>query len=450
MSKTIVLPPQAPRYRSILRLQRFMKDPIPFMNDNLARYGDTYSFSLRYNKVNILTVDPDLIQHILRKNVDNYEKPDGSTSALAQFLGKGLLVATGAEHARQRKTIAPVFRPRALSNLTELMSAELDRYFGEVDGRLEGSPVVTIDDEMRRLTFRVMCKAIYGDDMDAARMERFSGRFQTLQAFLTKVVRVPSLMRWYDVNGKARHYRAIARDNADDLLEIIAARRSRAPQDDLLGLLAESRYEDTELGMTDRQLLEETLILFVAGHETAANILSWIFYLLARHPEAVERIRAEERAVLGGRRPEFSDLMKMEYLTQVIDECLRLYPPSWITDRVAKRDDRYGGFDIPAGARVIPFIYGLHHSPKLWTDPEAFDPGRFTKENRKARHNFAHMPFGAGPRMCIGRHFATMEMKMVVLAMIGRYRFRLVPGQKIAILPAVTLKPRYGIKLELS
>ena len=135
MSQQATLPPQAPRYRSILRLQRFMKNPIPFINENLDRYGDTYSFSLRYNKVNILTVDPDLIQHVLRKNVDNYEKPDGSTSALAQFLGKGLLVATGDAHTRQRKMVAPIFRPKALSDLVQLMDGEMDAYFERMDRR---------------------------------------------------------------------------------------------------------------------------------------------------------------------------------------------------------------------------------------------------------------------------------------------------------------------------
>ncbi len=449
MTQQTTLPPRAPRYRSILRLQRFMDNPIPFMNENLERYGDTYCFSLRYSKTNILTIDPDVIQHILRKNAENYEKPVEGTDALARFVGTGLLLASGEAHTRQRKLMAPGFRPKKLSKLISLMDREIDQYFDAFDKRVNLNNEFTIDDEMRALTFKVMAKAIFGNDMSSEMIDAFSKRFQTLQDFLVKLVRIPALMKWYNLNGKTKHYEKLAHENNQVILDIVARRRERALEDDLLGMLMGCTYENSEEGMSDKQLQNESLILFVAGHETAANILSWIFYLLKKHPETIDKIKTEASDILEGRLPDFGDLLKMEYLSQVIDECLRLYPPSWITSRVALEDDEVNGFKIPKGARVIPFIYGLHHSEKLWPNAEEFDPSRFTRENRVGRHNFAHMPFGAGPRMCLGRNFAMMEMKMIILKFINRYDFSLVEGQKVSMLPGVTLKPRGGIRFRM-
>jgi len=450
MTKTAVIPPRAPRYKSIIRLQRFMKNPIPFMNDNLAKYGDTYSFSLRYNKSNILTIDPEVIQHILRKNADNYEKPEETSDSFGRFIGEGLLIARGKKHTDQRKLMAPGFRPRSLSNLIDLMDHEIDNYFDELDTRITDSVPITIDDEMRNLTFRVMSKANYGDDMDQIAIQKFSKRFQEIQSLLVKLARLPSLLKFYNATGKTKYYDDIAKENDQVLLDIISRRREEDPKDDLLGMLMASKYENSEDGMSNQQLKDESLVLFVAGHETASNILSWIFYILSKHPETIQRIKSEFESLLEGQVPTFGDLMKMEFLGQVIDECLRMYPPSWITSRIAKEDDEINGFFIPKGSRVIPFIYGLHHNKKLWENPDQFNPKRFSKEARMKRHNFAHMPFGAGPRMCIGRNFAMMEMKMIVIKLLKRYDFSLVPNQKIAMLPAVTLKPRYGIKLNFS
>ncbi len=445
---TFNLPPRAPRYRSILRLQRFIQNPIPFMNENLQKYGDTYCFSLRYSKINILTINPDLIQHILRKNVANYEKPIIHTDVLGEFIGKGLLLATGEQHTTQRKLMAPGFRPKSLGSLVDLLHTEIDNYLDEMDQQLPDNKIVDIYQEFRKMTFRVMAKAIYSSCMDDQEIKQFHHNFTELQDFFTNLVRVPSLIRYYNFTGKTKTYKKIAAKNNNKLIQIAADRRTKSPKDDLLGMLMEAKYDDGSQ-MTNKQLQEESLILFIAGHETASDILAWIFYLLDKHPATIQKIKAEKERVVGAKKASFTDLFQMEYLSQVINECLRLYPPSWITDRIAKEADEILGWNIPKGARVIPFIYGLHHSDKLWSDPEVFNPERFTKENRKDRHNFAHMPFGAGPRQCIGRHFAMMEMQLIVLKMLERYTIRIDPTQKIDVLPLVTLRPKYGMRLIL-
>jgi len=447
MTKKLNLPPRTPSYQSLLRIQRFMKNPIPFMNRNLKKYGDTYCFSLRYSKINIITIDPDIIQHFLRKNEDNYKKPVADNEVLGHFVGKGLLLATGERHAAHRKLMAPGFRPKSIDKLIGLMDEQIDRYFLEMDKRIEKNPTLIIDHEFSDLTFRVMTRAIYGDDMNQDEISAFSDRFQNLQKMMIKLVRIPRLLKFYQMTGQTKFYEQVARDNNAYLNQLIAARRKQQPKEDLLGMLLTCRYEDSDEGMSDDQLREETLTLFVAGHETAANCLSWIIYILGKHPEVIKKILAERDEIIGDQVPEFSRLLQMDYLNRVFDECLRIYPPSWITNRIAMEDDHVNGFDIPKGARVIPFIYGLHHSEKLWPDAENFDPDRFTKEGRKDRHNFAHMPFGAGPRMCIGRHFATLEMKMIILKMLQKYQFTLVEDHKVELLPSVTLKPANGIKI---
>jgi cytochrome P450 len=420
------------------------------MKDNLAKYGDTYCFSLRYNKTNILTVNPEIIQHVLRKNAQNYEKPVAHTDALGEFIGKGLLIATGEYHTRQRRMIQPSFHRKKLSKLVETLDLEIDRFFENLDRQVVDNQKVELNETFRQMTFRLMAKSIFGKSMDLPVIEKFFKNFTTLQDFLNQLVRMPSLLKWYNFTGKTKEYSRLSDENNALIKNAIQSRRKEGGEhDDILDMLINSVYEDTKTGMSDQTLQEESLVLFVAGHETASNILSWIFYLLQQNPIAISKIQLEYQAICGDGKPTFDDLMRMEYLMRVIFEALRIYPPSWITDRIAKEDDEIEGFFIPKGARVIPFIYGLHHSEKLWNNPEVFDPERFTKAQIKERHKFAHMPFGAGPRMCIGRNFALLEMQMVVLKMLERYNFDLVKGQKIELLPAITLKPRNGIWMNL-
>ena len=204
-NNTYHLPPKSPRYRSLIRLQRFIQNPIPFLNDNIKKYGDTYTFSLRYSKINILTINPDIIQHILRKNVANYEKPISHSDALGRFIGKGLLLATGEEHTRQRALMAPGFRPKKMGALVDLMDNEIELYFEELDQRIKENSQINIATEMKAMTFRVMSKAIFSDDMTKDMIEDFSQRFDTLQDFFVKLVRLPALMKWYNLNLSLIH-----------------------------------------------------------------------------------------------------------------------------------------------------------------------------------------------------------------------------------------------------
>jgi cytochrome P450 len=230
------------------------------------------------------------------------------------------------------------------------------------------------------------------------------------------------------------------------LMRYIKERRQQAPGQDLLQTLMDARYSDGE-GMSDELVLSESMQLLVAGHETSSNALSWLLYLLSSRPDCLAKVRQEFDTVLGDAPLSFGDVMKLEFTTQVIQEALRLYPPFWMIDREAVADDQVGDVVIPQGSTVIVFVHGVHHASRHWESPESFDPERFIKANDKLRTPFTHIPFGGGPRGCIGGNYAMLQILMILSDVLRRYDLETVPGQTIEASPKVILRPRYGIRM---
>jgi cytochrome P450 len=210
-------------------------------------------------------------------------------------------------------------------------------------------------------------------------------------------------------------------------------------------MLLDARYEDNGQPMTEEQVLDEAAILLVAGHETSANALSWMWYLLAQHPEVVAKLRTEMTQVLGERPASFADIPALGYSLQVIQETMRLYPPAWILDRVALEDDTYNGLALPKGTLISGYLYGMHHSTKHWEAPEAFRPERFAPDQVRQQAPYAYIPFGGGPRLCIGNQFALTEMQLVLLEMLRRFEIEAVAQPPIDLMPLITLRPRQEI-----
>jgi cytochrome P450 len=240
------------------------------------------------------------------------------------------------------------------------------------------------------------------------------------------------------------------RARADSILmEYIKRRRNEEPGHDLLQTLMDARYSDGE-GMPDGLVLSESMQLLVAGHETSSNALSWLLYLLSSRPDCLERVRQEFDSVLGDAPLTFGDVPRFEFTSQVIYETLRLYPPFWMVDRMAVADDRVGDLAIPQGSTVIVFVYGAHHAPRSWPSPESFDPERFSKENDKLQPPFTFLPFGAGPRGCIGGNYAMLQILMILSVLLRKYDFQLTPGQTIEPRPMVILRPEHGIRMSFT
>jgi cytochrome P450 len=240
-----------------------------------------------------------------------------------------------------------------------------------------------------------------------------------------------------------------ARAAVDGLVQRIvdARRRDGTRSDDLLSMLLDARDAETGEGMSDRQLRDEIMTLVLAGHETTAVALSWTFDLLSRHPAVARRLYAEVDDVLAGRAPAVEDLPNLTYTTWVILESMRLYPPVWEFDRQAVADDVIDGYPVPAGSMVGVCPFALHRDPRHWVNPEGFEPERFAPERVASRSKYVYLPFGAGPRLCIGNAFAMMEMQLVIAMVAQRFRLDLVPGHPTECDPVVTLRPRGGVRV---
>lgn len=436
------------RIKSIRYALKYANDPITGMLENFEKYGETYSGYLGAIQPMMVTKNPEIVRHVLQKNHRNYIKTPMIFDKLRRFLGNGLLTSEGSYWLQQRRLIQPGFHRQRLEALVEIM----DRVIIDSEKQLAGKEEMEIDiyPMMMRLAFDMVSRSLFSTAIEEKKLDFLSNSLTTLQSFLVQQIRQPYLNPWFRISGQLQEKLKLSQAADDILLDIISQRRaSQEEHHDLLQMLLESRYEETGEGMTDQQLLDESNIIITAGHETSANALSWIFYLLAQHPLEVEKLRMELETVLGDRRPNFADLRQLPYTTQVIEEGMRLYPPAWITDRQSVADDEINGVHIPKGTMVVLMIYALHHDPQHWSDPAAFRPERFAPEAKKKLPPYTYLPFGGGPRLCIGNNFAMMEMQLVLAHYIRRYDVSLVPGEEVEMLPLVTLRPKKGIQLLL-
>jgi cytochrome P450 len=302
---------------------------------------------------------------------------------------------------------------------------------------------------MMKITFAMVGKSLFGAELREEDIDLISLAILTVQEFMVRQTIQPYLNPWFAVSGELRRHEELRARAFGVLMEYIQRRRKQAPGHDLLQILMDARYSDGH-GMSDDLVLSESMQLLVAGHETSSNALSWTLYLLSTRPDCIERVRQEFDSVLGDRPLTYSDVPKFEFTTQIINEALRLYPPFWMVDRMALADDQAGDVLIPKGSTVVVFVYGAHHSPHYWEHPENFEPERFAKGNEKRHTPFAHIPFGAGPRGCIGGNYAMLQMLMILSVLLRKYDFSLVPGQTIEARPMVILRPEHGISMSFT
>jgi cytochrome P450 len=325
------------------------------------------------------------------------------------------------------------------------MQDSLAESLRDFDRQVRVGPV-DIYPHLMKITFAMVARSLFGARLKDEDIDLVSQTICTVQEFIVRQTLQPYLNPWFAVSGELRKHEDM-RTRADAiLLEYIRKRRNEAPGHDLLQTLMDARYSDGE-GMSDELILSESMQLLVAGHETSSNGLSWLLYLLSSRPDCLERVRQEFDTVLGDAPLSYSDVPRFEFATQVIQEALRLYPPFWMVDRMAVTDDRVGDVAIPRGSTVIVYVYGAHHAPRYWQSPENFDTERFTKANEKLRTPFTFLPFGGGPRGCIGGNYAMLQILMILRDLLRTYDFQLAPGQMIEARPMVILRPKHGIRM---
>ncbi len=425
----------------------FLSNPYKFSLGSARDFGDFFRVPFFFRKV-FFTTNLDVIKHVLQANQKNYIKSVAYRN-LKLALGNGLLTSEGDTWRRNRKLAQPAFYKTQLEGLYNAMTEVAEHYCQNLSEKIKENDTIEISEEMMSVTADIVLKALFSAENPAAISEMYRIMVDSQEYIITRTI-APYLTPFHYITGKHRRFRKDMDWFDGHLFDLINERRkSNEPVNDLLSMLLHSRYEDTGKPMDDQQLRDEAITLFAAGHETSSNALSWILYLLAQHPAILQKLREELDAIVGVRTPSFEDLRKLTYTLQVIQEGMRLYPPAFAVGREPLEDDEILGVKIPKGSVVFISICGVHRDPKYWERPDDFYPDHFTPENEKKRPRMAYMPFGAGPRMCIGNHFALMEMQLLLGMLVSRFDFELVTNTPVVPQPLVTLKPKYGIELRL-
>ena len=418
------------------RAIKLVNNPLKSIGESVERFGDSYSVYSGLTDRMILTQDPEFIDYILKKNHRNYHKSKMVTKNLAKFIGNGLLSSNGSYWLRQRRLIQPGFHIQKIQRLYGIMEKTIDDYLSHfpTGERIDIYPL------MNRLAFDIVIKTLFDIALPKKTVDELSRFISETQEFVIRDIRQPYKSWWFALNGEVKYNLKNSAWARDILREIIRKRKATTEKfNDLLDMLLDARYEDTGESMTEDQILDEIFILIIAGHETSANVLTWMSYLLANQPDEIEKLRQTTKDI------SIMDCVSHGGITNVIQESMRLYPPAYASDRVALEDDRFKNYSFKKGTVVVLYYYGLHRNPKFWPDPDSFKPDRFIQTDKEGLKTF--YPFGGGPRLCIGNNFAMAEMSLFLQAFIQR--FNIYPTDSIPQMrPLLTLRPE-GVVLKI-
>ena len=434
-------PAPGPRGHPLLgSLPAVRRDPLRLFLEAFREYGEVVRFHFGPMVAHLVS-SPAGANHVLVENQKNYGKQTRGYRNLRYVLGNGLLTSEGEAWRRQRRIVQPAFHRQRIAGFARTMLAAAEDAASSLEARR--GQVVDMHHEMMRLTLRIVGETLLGYDPTDSADEVGAALAFLLRIANERSARILDLPPVIPTGENVRFRRALATLDAVVLRMIAERRKKPGDRGDLLSMLIESRDAETGEAMDDRQLRDEAMTIFLAGHETTANALTFSWLLLSRFPPAFRELRAELADVLGGRRPSAEDLPRLSMPRRIVQEAMRLYPPAWIIGRSVNEADEIGGYEIPARSIVFVSPYVLHRHPGLWEDPEGFDPARFASEPPRG----AYLPFGGGPRMCIGNGFAAMEAELVLATLAQRLRFDLLPGHPVVLEPSITLRPRYGLPM---
>jgi enediyne biosynthesis protein E7 len=411
------------------------EDSLQRMIELFARHGDTYRVFVPARRSYTYVIHhPDDVKRVLVSNHRNYTKGLG-LDRVKILLGKGIMTSEGELWKRQRYMMQPMFHRRVIGGFAALIAQANDRLLARWDALAERGEPVNLTDEMSELTLEIVLRSIFGRDLDRLTQQLGGNPFEV-------VSREPSRDLQF-----AYRFRSLTKLVA----QLIARRRTQPDEEhfDYVAMLMAARDKETGAPMGERELIDEIMTLIVAGHETTASGLNWTWYLLSQHPQAESQLHAEIGAAPQWPAPELAQVESLQWVQQVVNEALRLYPPGWLLSRRTIEADVLGGYAVPAGSNVLLPLYLLHRHPRFWKNPEVFDPARFAAEHEAERPRFAYMPFAAGPRHCIGESFALYEMHVHLYKIARRYRLRYVAERPLELEAQINLRTRHPLRMRL-
>ncbi len=464
MTTPETITPVYPGWPIVGNTLEFARDPLAMFTRLSQQYERVVRIEIGGRK-QFVALRPEDVKYVLQENNRNYVRSP-AFQVLKLFLGEGLLTSDGDFWRRQRRLAQPAFHRQKLAVLAQTMVDEATAWVNEI-GQQDLSRPVNVSQSLMDVTMRIVCKTLFGTDV-VGRLDGLSHALETINFLANQMLLNPiRLPRSWPTPNNIRYRRSSAL--VDNLIYGFIANRRQTGEsrDDLLDMLLNAVDEETGLGMSDQQLRDECVTLFSAGHETTAVSMAWTLYLLAQHPDILAKVRAEAEQHLGDgatsrtagdaafRPPTPEAFRALTYTQQVIQESMRLYPPAWAMSRMALTDDQLGPHHIPAGNTVLMSPYLLHHDPRNWDQPDVFDPDRFAPgrsdgPHGKERHAYAYLPFGGGPRLCIGNQFALMEMQIMLGLFARSFSVETLPGQQVMPQPLITLRPKKQVMLQVN
>jgi len=421
-------------------------NPILLFQHLAEEYGDIVHYKIGWHHIVFLN-HPDYIREILVVQNDNFIK-ERTVQRTKMLLGEGMITAEGAQHRTQRQVAQPAFHRQRIPEYASTMVQEAVR----VRERWRSGEQRDIAIDMMHLTLNVVAQTLFATDLgreSGDEVNELASAINRIMGLYNFLVMLPAAEWLVHVRppGLAAFVRARKRIDAV-VYRMIAAHRQRGPHGgSLLDMMLAASPDQTPA--SEQSLRDQVITIFLAGYETVANALSWTWYLLSQNPECERRFHDEIDRELQGRLPTFDDVSRLRYVEMVLAESMRLYPPAWAMGRYARADFQLGDFSLPARTTVLMSQYITHRDPRFFPDPLRFDPERFTPEARSRRTKLTYFPFGAGVRQCIGESFASMEGVLLLATIAQKWKLRLVPGHPVEPEPLITLRPKYGMRMQV-
>ena len=438
-------PPGPRRIFPLSGLFAYRKGPLPFFQNLAAQYGDISYFRLGPQEAFFLN-HPEYIKDVLVTNHQNFHKGLALQRA-KRLLGEGLLTSEGEFHRRQRRLAQPAFHRARIASYAGVMTA----YAAETRERWRDGETLDMSEEMMQLTLGIVGKTLFAADVVSEAQQVGEAMTVVMDLFNTITIPFFELLQRLPLPQLRRFDNARVRLDAIIYRLIEERRRSGEDRGDLLSMLLLAQDTEGDGGaMTDEQLRDELMTIFLAGHETTANALTWTWYLLSQNPAAETKLHDEIDRVLERRLPTFEDVAQLKYTEMVLAESMRLYPPAWAIGRLAMNESEIGGYVVPKKSLVLMSQFVMHRDPRYFPEPLRFDPDRWTAGSREARPQFSYFPFGGGPRRCIGEGFAWMEGILLIAALAQHWQMRLAPNHPVALKPVITLRPKHGMRMTLT